>query len=144
MGWPPVCPLLAVIIYAAPSQMLMQYYNGEISVRVRYHVVYKRIRVWICRVGPHKFGVSSRVRLKIRRSQICPYHWYQAAQLKKRHITHLGGFFCTILKRQPIAVSKSLVQSALALSHLRNIPVKVSKFAPWRRTDGPNWKHAPR
>ena len=54
------------------------------------------------------------------------------------------GAFCTILKRQPIAVSKYLVQNALALSHLRNIPVKVSKYALWRRTDGTDWKHASR
>ena len=43
--------------------------------------------------------------------------------------------FCTILKRQPLAVSKYLLQNALALSHLRNIPVNVSKYAFWKRTD---------
>ena len=63
-------------------------------------------------------------------------------QLKKRHLTHLGAF-CTIMKRQPIAVSKYLVQNALALSHLRHIPFKVSKYALWWWTDGTNWTHSP-
>ena len=35
-----------------------------------------------------------------------------------------------------------LVQNTLALSHLRNIPVKVSKYALWWWTDGTNWTHA--
>ena len=56
-----LCELPAVKIFVAPSQMLIQTYNDEISVRC--HVVYKRIRIWICRFGSHKFGVTSQVQL---------------------------------------------------------------------------------
>ena len=36
--------------------MLIQHYNDEIWVPIRYHVVCTIIRVWMCRDGPHKFG----------------------------------------------------------------------------------------
>ena len=60
--------------------MLKPHYNDEKLVRVRCHVVYKRIRIWICRIGPHKFSVPSQVRL-----------WKLGVD-RFIHITHLGAF----------------------------------------------------
>ena len=82
--------LAAVIILVAPSKMLIQHYNDEISVRLRWHVMYKRIRKWICWVSQVRLHLAGST-VKIRHWQIWPYHWLDST-IKKRHIPHLGAF----------------------------------------------------
>ena len=83
--------LAAVIILVAPSKMLIQHYNDEISVRLRWQVMYKRIRKWICWVSQVRLHLAGST-VKIRHWQIWPYHWLDST-IKKRHVLHLGAFF---------------------------------------------------
>ena len=127
-----LCALLSVIIYAAPSQMSIQHCNDEISVRVRCYVVYKRIRIWICRIGSPAGSA-----VKIRCWQICPYHCLGGPIKKTQPYHSFGPFFAQSGLTPAYRSLKYLVQSAFMHLHCRICEIFHSKWQNMHSGDGP-------